>query len=365
MSRGLLVHIGLPKTGTTSLQMFLSTNKSNLADNSQIMYRPESNEISHNGLCEAVRAQDASTIQSMVFGQSPDVDSKLTVVSSENLHDLSREEIVYFLEVLGVIDVELMIGVRNPGSLLLAWWKERAKAGLQGDFPNFLDTAIDNKMFFIGPILDNWKGLLKGIHIYFSDEEDLIPWFLNRFTKLSSFESLENRNLKLNSSMGLIESILTSKASNGILTKDFLVDGNHAAYSLEVAKVHLYGLIDWVRPMYEYSKSFTEYELVQQGVLESSLFLGEYSNTWCDDFLESLKVHSNIFGFQADAVAEVVLKFKEHAANSRHLIPTVVAEERIRTSSTYYALVRLLESALASSLGLTYRSNPINRDRTI
>ena len=361
----LLIHIGLPKTATTSLQLFLHMNKSHLAFNSQMIYRPDSNEISHNGLKEAIQLMDVDAIRFMVFGSGSIRDSKLTVVSSENLESLSREEIHYLCDVLGAENIELMIGIRNPESLLNAWWREKAKEGLQGSFPDFVSTAIQSKLFFVGQILDNWKGLLTKVHVYSLEQDDPIAWFFETFGDLNSSSILESKRVRLNPSMGLVESVLTSKASNGILRKNFLVDGNHSSYNLATAQVHLYGIIDWTRPMFEYSKSYSQDELLQHGVLEVSLLLKEYCNLWLEDFFQAINNHSDFFDSNVDSISSVVTRYKQECANSIVLTPTADAEEKITTSSVFFSLVRILESGLASSMGLTYRSASTNRDKVV
>jgi len=340
-------------------------NKSDLASNSQMIYRPDSNEISHNGLKEAIQLMDADAIRFMVFGSGSIRDSKLTVVSSEKLQELSREEIHYLCDVLGVENIELMVGIRNPESLLDAWWREKAKEGLQGSFPDFVSTAIQSKLFFIGQILDNWKGLVTKLHVYPLEQGDSIAWFFEHFGNLTSRSILESKRVRANPSMGLVESVLTSKASNGILRKNFLVDGNHSTYNLDVAQAHLYGIIDWTRPMFEYSKLYSKDELLQHGVLERSLLLIEYCNLWLEDFFQAINNHSDIFGSNADAISSVVTRYKQECAISIVLTPTADAEEKITTSSVFFSIVRILESGLASSMGLTYRSASTNRDKVI
>lgn len=352
----LLIHIGFPKTATTSLQLFLFKNKTELASTSQIVYRPDSDAISHNGMEEAIESKDVDLIRFMVFGRELITDSKLTIISSENLQNLSRDQIIYLCEILNVGEIELMIGIRKPDSLILAWWKEKAKEGLQGNFPDFATDALRSERFFVGQILDSWKDLVTKLHIYILEQCDPIRWFMERFVELAPNSILASINEKANRSMGLAESILTSKVSNEILAKDYLIDGNHFGYDRSSAQSHLYGLIEWTRPMFEYSKSYSEDALLLDGVIEKSALLQQYSKLWCHDFLDILNSHSNFFTDQVDTLRLFVSNCKKECADNTILAPTKDAENNIVTSSVFYSIVRILESALASSQGLTHRS---------
>jgi hypothetical protein len=313
---------------------------------------------------ELIELMDEDAIRFMAFGSESVRDSKLIVISSENLQDLSLEQIHYLCDVLGVENIELMIGIRDPESLINAWWKEKTKEGLQGSYPEFLSSAIQSKQFFIGPILDCWKGLVTKLHMYVLEQDDPVSWFLERFTNLTSNSSLIGRYERANPSMGLAEAVLTSKASNLILKKNYLVNGNHLSYDLDVAQAHLYGLIEWTRPMFEYSKSYSQDELLQHGVIERSLLLKEFSNLWLEDFLQAINNHSIEFGDYADAISSVVTGYQQENTNSEFFAPTAEAEDKIMTSAVFFALVRILESGLASSMGLTYRSASVNKGKT-
>jgi len=148
-----VLHLGLPKTGTSFLQGLLRENEELLA--------------SHGVHLPAGRAQDLFTAvlyltdRSAAWGRSPAAGRRawngllaqlqardpgaVTVVSSETLclaHPRHVERILSDLRDSGVEEVDVVVTVRDLARQLPAEWQEGIKHGRRGSYPAFLRAVL-------------------------------------------------------------------------------------------------------------------------------------------------------------------------------------------------------------------------------
>lgn len=135
MAGRVVLHVGLPKTGTTYLQGLLGRHREALAergvlyplDRPEVMYHAavevRGDEAVHGfepgslagtwaGLCERARRHDG-----------------LTLISHEVLAGASREQVEAALGELAGLDVRVVVTARDLGRAATAFWQERVKLG--------------------------------------------------------------------------------------------------------------------------------------------------------------------------------------------------------------------------------------------
>lgn len=135
---GVVVHIGVHKTGTTSLQHALANAHGQLAAA---------------GVIERSRWNRRSLLQ-MFLANSPEwrtartdinAHSGRVVVSHESLCEASPEQARDFLtQVAGKRPVTVLITVRSLAALLPSTWQQLLKKGLSASYDEFLHEALDN-----------------------------------------------------------------------------------------------------------------------------------------------------------------------------------------------------------------------------
>ncbi len=184
-----LLHVGLPKTGTSFLQSVLSENAAVLADLG--VHRPDAPGQS---LFQAVLYL---TDRSASWGRSAEAGRRAwdrvladvrrregtVVVSSETLCLARPEHVARIVEDLGADDVEVVLTARDLGRQLPAEWQEGVKHGRRGSFDDFLDTVLGERgddarpaggnrhdRFWNGQdpvaVLDRWAAHLPPHHVH-------------------------------------------------------------------------------------------------------------------------------------------------------------------------------------------------------
>jgi 2-polyprenyl-3-methyl-5-hydroxy-6-metoxy-1,4-benzoquinol methylase len=151
----LLLHIGLPKTGTSGLQDFLSKNRQPLAElgvnypEDKIRYGSVGLDRKHQSLVDALFAKNMSGIESY-FGNE---DFSTTFLSAEGLshhfHDFGSEALSAFRKATAEYQVELFFVKRDLRNWLWSMYKqclinptnENFLYGTSLDFESFCDTS--------------------------------------------------------------------------------------------------------------------------------------------------------------------------------------------------------------------------------
>ena len=154
----LVLHIGLPKSGTTSIQHALELNKSELFKNkiNYISYKqkPPMAEVARitrysleyydrqtagrkTFLTTQWRRQELIGNKTNIFTQ-PLADSNIVLISSENLCFYSLDDISRFIKIFEPDEVETYISVRNASDILESLYWQSSKV----DTPTSLNTLI-------------------------------------------------------------------------------------------------------------------------------------------------------------------------------------------------------------------------------
>ena len=146
--RRVVLHVGLPKTGTSFLQDVLEQNVAPLAEHGVRL--PD---VTGQQLFSAVLAL---TGRSRSWGRSPEAGTRAwrrvvrdvqerpgtVVISSETLCLATEEQVRRIKSDLAAADIEVVLTVRDPARQLPAEWQEGVKHGRHGSYDAFLRAVL-------------------------------------------------------------------------------------------------------------------------------------------------------------------------------------------------------------------------------
>lgn len=146
-----IIHIGLNKTGTSSLQAFLALNPDNLAARGWVYPKAGSDGAAHHGVAQAVARKSDDLYQILKDMQAEAGAAEGILLSSEALHDTPN--VPFLAEALRGHDVKIVIFLRDYLDYLSSWYREDVQSsGLCCDFENY--AALKRKTY--APILRRW-----------------------------------------------------------------------------------------------------------------------------------------------------------------------------------------------------------------
>lgn len=134
-----MLHIGAMKTGTTFLQQVLADHRTALAEHGFAVPRDQA--LALRGILNGTPAADAGTRRDRVahrfLRQVREYDGRGSVVSWEFLSFLDRSQARRLLEVLGGVDVEVVLTVRDAARTMPAQWQTTCRNGTTLPWPRF------------------------------------------------------------------------------------------------------------------------------------------------------------------------------------------------------------------------------------
>ena len=143
-----VLHVGLPKTGTSFVQGTMRANAELLAGHGVHLPEAEGERL--------FLAVLHLTGRSQIWGRSSERGQKhwssvvaevrgrkaTTVISSETLCLATDEQIARILDDLAGVDVDVVVTVRDPARQVPAEWQEGVKHGRRMGYDEFLDTVL-------------------------------------------------------------------------------------------------------------------------------------------------------------------------------------------------------------------------------
>jgi len=254
-----VLHVGLPKTGTSFVQATLRANLDALARGDVRL--PE-----HHGerLFQAVlhvtgrseawgRSESAGerawrSLVSEVRGSSG-----TTIVSSETLCLATDDQIRRILADLQGVDVDVVVTVRDPARQIPAEWQEGVKHGRRPSYPRFLETILGDEAaqpkragartrFWTAQnpvhVLDRWAGHVgaERTHVVVNPAPGAAHDELwRRFARACSIEHLDVRvpAREANASLGRVQVEVLRR-----INKRFVRQGNEKAYGDLVKRLY-------------------------------------------------------------------------------------------------------------------------------
>lgn len=149
MQKRVILHIGMPKTGTTSLQRAFKSG-AKLLGSRGIAYATEGLQggIAHHDLIEAVRQRNTALVDRYFEQARPfHEDAEQILISSEAMCRLRDEELLWWRDCLrrhfGNPDFMVWMFVRRLSSLTASRWHAHLRIGGLKNLPAFAFEAID------------------------------------------------------------------------------------------------------------------------------------------------------------------------------------------------------------------------------
>lgn len=172
MTAKYVLHVGLHKTGTTSIQRML--HKISQGPNSNFLYPFSSKtEFAQHRFAQAATEPGKPTFKKMLAEIKEA--KKLCVISSEELCYLSEDAIRRIKETLCDAEVSIIFYQRNPITLLYPWWQEKIKHGSTETFVEFVLSCIVNSnehhLLIPDVLITNWANYFgrEAIRIFIYD----------------------------------------------------------------------------------------------------------------------------------------------------------------------------------------------------
>lgn len=137
MFKKIYLHIGPHKTGTSYIQKFLLDNSSSLKKNGFIY--PNSSDLSGDGHHNIAKYQFIKN-ELEDYLKSIEENNSSLILSAENFSRLNNKQLQNFNEILRKFssDIEVIMYVRNPSSVLRSIWCESIKHGSNLSHSDFL-----------------------------------------------------------------------------------------------------------------------------------------------------------------------------------------------------------------------------------
>jgi hypothetical protein len=176
MSGKIFVHIGLPKTATTTLQMdfFPAISRDGITYLGVYQPRYASQEPLYEGTCEAIKSgRQIGELRDELMGR---LDSGETLILSEEMIAVSqdtmafREKLRNLSKLLNGLDYQIILTVREPAAALFSYYVERYDEFYRRNI-GFMDAAMQDESMFIfhykkliNELLDNFEK--QRVHVY-------------------------------------------------------------------------------------------------------------------------------------------------------------------------------------------------------
>jgi len=147
-------HIGLNKTGTSSLQKFLSLNPDNLAAQGWLYPQAGSDGVAHHEVFHAAHRGigPLRELRDAIEAEAREAGGKNVLLSTEALHDTPH--VGRIAEAFEGCEVQIIIFLRDYIDYLSSWYREDVQSSaLCSDFENY--AVLKRKPFV--PILKRWE----------------------------------------------------------------------------------------------------------------------------------------------------------------------------------------------------------------
>ena len=197
------LHIGIHKTGSTTLQHFLDVNRE--VFNKKGFFYPDSKTdfAGHHNLfwefIEKNRFYENGITWADLFDQIDNLESNAMILSSENFCRLTPDRISWIREKFSNFDVKVIIYLRRQDKLIHSNYAHEVKVGKEvPEFETYLKERVDTQEFNFMSILSPWKEVFGEDNIVVRPfevkqlfKEDLIEDFLNIIGCSSDSEDFE------------------------------------------------------------------------------------------------------------------------------------------------------------------------------
>ena len=257
MINELYVHIGIHKTGSTALQIFLLNNRKFLKNLScfyprrGVFFGPGHANIAFQILKNEKYYNNNATSLDDIVSELKASDMEKAILSSEIFCQFNGENVVEFKEALDFVEnIKIICFVRRQDELFYSWWQESVKHGSIKDFNEAY--ILFEKIFDYNKIIKPWANVFgdKNISIIFFPEQRDFNWSVaHEFFKvfdLSSEVTIPNGNeaTKINKSLDIVTAMLLKNMNRYIANREDYVDLRNNF----ISTINEYYLINKIKP---------------------------------------------------------------------------------------------------------------------
>ena len=368
-----IVHIGMPKTGSTSIQGYFDRHREELTRRDIASVASGMRRMSEVLANELMRLDGRGFDQS-VFPESWSLEQMLPkweghrdcVYSSEMLWSAGPKAVTTLVDLASENDssIEVLAFFRSLDQWMWSWWAQETKAGWI-DWCDFLELVIGERRGYLSEVFGSWVRADAEVEIRVRPFEG--PDLIQRFAKEVGVEDLEispsfrslnvsEPRLEVVRRAALVKSIW-AEILNRFVFKSFPLD--YAVGSrlvLETTEDHQVGY----ESAREHGAVFPDLGVDPTFGADSLPLLADYVEGWWRDAQEFLRNHRAFF--DSDSITfleEMVLRSKELGERLRSASdPEIISRfpqrgfaDRLPTSAHEVALARGIAAAVVAGLG--------------
>jgi len=367
MSRTLIMHIGLPKTGTTMIQEFLKHNHEKF-DKNGIGALSVDGQGTHAFLGNYLNELDGNIIQSKGYltGYSsmsnyyPVWSNQSTyIISSEDMQKLGDRGVLSVLKYAQGANatIKVALTLRRPSEFIFSNWCQFIKSKYI-DWISFVEESVESKVGFLSVSLRHWlaKNLVSSIVIVKHEKVNFLNNFLQRIG-IGQFIPLDDSTspfINVTSSMveALYQAALVKEISHVLASNDRL---DFLKYDIGYVQRILLDIADNASPVFEIANKHEDATLKDEAVLgyDSYESLSRYTKAWADDakqFLQEAKPWLDVESIKIinQLVNESLVDAKQFINNTENFrkLPQKDFVELLPIDSQFIGLSRTLATSI-------------------
>lgn len=371
--RRFFVHIGMPKTGSTSIQLYFDQHRDELTRR-DIASVPQGMQRMSEMLANELMRLDGQGFDQSVFPETWALEELLPkwaghrdcFYSSELLWSAGPNAVATLVQLASENDssVEVVAFFRNLDTWMWSWWAQETKAGWI-DWCEFLEMVIAERRGYLSDVFGSWVRANAKVEIRVRPFEG--PDLIQRFAKEVGVDDLEVSPTVRSQNVSepplevirraAIVKMIWNEVLNQMVFKSFPLD--YAAGSRLVRETTENRQVGYESAQ-DHLRNFPNLETDPTFGVDSLPLLAEYVEGWCSDAHEFLGEHRSSFDEESvdylNAMVDQssVLGQKLRSMSDPELMsrfPQLGFADRLPTSAHEVALARGIAAAVVSALG--------------
>lgn len=364
MPRALIVHAGLPKTGTTAIQTYFSNNHDSL-NSAGIGVLSRQGTGHHFALGQYLLSLDN---RHLINGFASEVvlsDDQFPIWDEKNHAYVISDEGLVNIGSNGVRAVEsyaekngaychVVIVTRDPRDWIYSLWTQATKINESHDWIDWLEKALEDKVGFISSALSSWYELDSfRVSLVEYSSTDMVKNFFAHLGMPYSVNTQEIKNPSpLNVTAPVVE-VICGAAFNEMVRVSVQKFGSPLLPG-EIQRI-LLDLTDNSRPMFEMARAVEE-RMALDGTLEDRILgyqsfsvLSTYLRSWAEDAESFFQLNRERFDQPSSAVIQTLIskasKGAEQLVANPHRfkkLPQKNAALKVPIDASFIAMVRVV-----------------------
>lgn len=367
------IHIGMPKTGSTSIQHYFNQHRDELTRR-DIASVPQGMRRMSEVLANELMRLDGRGFDQSVFPETWALEDLLPkweghrdcLYSSEMLWSAGPKAVATLVQLASENNssVEVVAFFRSLDKWMWSWWAQETKAGWI-DWCEFLEMVIAERRGYLSEVFGSWVRANVKVEIRVRPFEG--PDLIQRFAREIGIDDLEVSTAvrSLNVSEPPLEVIrraaivkmIWNEILNRMVFKSFPLNyGAGSRLVLETTENRQVGY----ESAQEHLRIFPNSEIDPTFGTDSLPLLADYVEGWCSDAQEFLGDHRSSFDAESvDFLSAMVAQSSVLGQNLRSMsdpelvrrFPQLGFADRLPTSAHEAALARGIAAAVVSALG--------------